>query len=165
MPPCSVLESPWRGPGLSPTLGQRDRCGGFRRSDGSLLKSTASEKASRRQRRRHGVTKGVTASQKASRRQESHHGGSLHRLSLFPFLRPFPSRPGVTQSHSRCLQEHRDHLLRNMALRSCRPLSLQDLPRLLFPKSDSGTLDQMARCCFLNFTLTPGPQTIRAPFR
>ena len=118
-----------------------------------------------RQRRRCGVTEGVTASQKASRRQESHHGGSLHRLSLFPFLRPFPSRPGVTQSHSRCLQEHRDHLLRNMALRSCRPLSLQDLPRLLFPKSDSGTLDQMARCCFLNFILTPGPQTIHAPFR
>ena len=141
---------------------------------------TASEKASRRQRRRRGVREGVAASEKASRRQKRRRG--IRRAIMaarsigcpfFPSSGPSPAAQAplvtillrVTQSHSRCLQEHRDHLLRNMALRSCRPLSLQDLPRLLFPKSDSGTLDQMARCCFLNFTLTPGPQTIHAPFR
>ncbi|CAI9164857.1 unnamed protein product [Rangifer tarandus platyrhynchus] len=126
-----------------------------------------------RHKRRHGVRKGVTASQKASRRQTRRHGvrkaimgaGSIG-CPFFPPSGPSPAARAslvtillrVTQSHSRRLQEHRDHLLRNMALRSCRPLSLQDLPGLLFPKSDSGTLDQMARCCFLNFILTPGPQ-------
>lgn len=150
-----------------PRLGQRDRRGGFRRFDGSLLKAMASEKAPQHHKRRHGVRKGVTASEKPSWRL------SPIGCPFFPPPGPSPAAQAplvtvllrVTQSHSRCLQEHRDHLLRNMALRSCRPLSLQDLPRLLFPKSDSGTLDQMVRCCFLNFILTPGPQTIRAPFR